>query len=61
MFYKTKLKFIINRFGVIAGPWQFGKQDQGFVPLWVAKHIFKQNYLTLVLAVMGIKLEMCCI
>ncbi|MBL6861290.1 MAG: NAD-dependent epimerase/dehydratase family protein [Candidatus Pelagibacter bacterium] len=43
MFYKTKLKFIINRFGVIAGPWQFGKQDQGFVPLWVAKHIFKQK------------------
>ena len=33
MFYKTNLKFIINRFGVIAGPWQFGKQDQGFVPL----------------------------
>ena len=32
MFYKTNLKFIINRFGVIAGPWQFGKQDQGFVP-----------------------------
>ena len=30
-FYKTKLKYIINRFGVIAGPWQFGKQDQGFV------------------------------
>ena len=25
------MKYIINRFGVIAGPWQFGKQDQGFV------------------------------
>ena len=31
MFFKTKLKFIIDRFGVISGPWQFGKQDQGFV------------------------------
>tara|TARA_A100001015_G_scaffold35247_1_gene38939 strand:+ start:2147 stop:3175 length:1029 start_codon:yes stop_codon:yes gene_type:complete len=43
MFYKTNLKFIINRFGVIAGPWQFGKQDQGFVPLWVAKHFLKRK------------------
>lgn len=42
-FYKTKLKYIINRFGVIAGPCQFGKQDQGFVSLWVAKHFFKKN------------------
>ena len=43
MFYETNLKFIINRFGVIAGPWQFGKQDQGFVPLWVAKHLLKKK------------------
>ena len=43
IFYKTKLKFIINRFGVIAGPWQFGKQDQGFVPLWIAKHLLKKK------------------
>ena len=43
MFFKTKLKYIINRFGVIAGPWQFGKQDQGFVPLWVAKHFLKKK------------------
>ena len=42
-FFNTKLKFIINRFGVIAGPWQFGKQDQGFVPLWVAKHFYKKK------------------
>ena len=42
-FYKQKLKYIINRFGVIAGPWQFGKQDQGFVPLWVSKHFFKKK------------------
>lgn len=43
IFYNTKLKYIINRFGVIAGPWQFGKEDQGFVPLWVAKHFYKKN------------------
>ena len=42
-FYQTKQKYIINRFGVIAGPWQFGKQDQGFIPLWVAKHFFKKK------------------
>ena len=42
-FFKTNLKYIINRFGVIAGPWQFGKQDQGFVPLWLARHLFKKK------------------
>ncbi len=43
MFFNTNLKYIIDRFGVIAGPWQFGKQDQGFVSLWLAKHFFKQK------------------
>ena len=43
MFFNTNLKYIINRFGVIAGPWQFGKQDQGFVSLWIARHILKKN------------------
>jgi CDP-paratose 2-epimerase len=28
-----------TRFGVIAGPWQMGKVDQGFVSLWVAAHL----------------------
>ena len=42
MFYQNKLKYIINRFGVISGPWQFGKQDQGFVSMWVANHLFKK-------------------
>jgi len=37
------IKYIINRFGVISGPWQFGKQDQGFVSLWVWKHINKKK------------------
>jgi len=43
MFYQNKLKYIINRFGVISGPWQFGKQDQGFVSMWVANHLFKKK------------------
>ena len=42
-FYQSKQKYLINRFGVIAGPWQFGKQDQGFVTLWVAKHLYKKK------------------
>lgn len=29
---------VIDRCGVIAGPWQMGKTDQGFVLLWVARH-----------------------
>ena len=43
MFYKEKLKYLINRFGVISGPWQFGKQDHGFVTLWIARHLLKKN------------------
>lgn len=34
------LKGIINRCGVITGPWQMGKIDQGVFVLWVARHIF---------------------
>ena len=41
--YAFGLKFIINRCGVISGPLQFGKQDQGFVSLWIWGHINKNN------------------
>lgn len=34
------LRAIVNRCGVIAGPWQMGKVDQGFVVLWLARHLF---------------------
>lgn len=37
------LKAVINRCGVVAGPWQMGKVDQGFVTLWVARHFWKQK------------------
>jgi CDP-paratose 2-epimerase len=32
----------ITRFGVIAGPRQMGKTDQGVVTLWMAKHYWNQ-------------------
>ena len=41
--YAFGLEYIINRCGVISGPLQFGKQDQGFVSLWVWKHLIKKN------------------
>ncbi len=37
------LPAIIDRCGVITGPWQMGKVDQGVFVLWVAKHYFKQS------------------
>jgi CDP-paratose 2-epimerase len=37
------LKTVINRCGVITGPYQMGKVDQGVVVLWMAKHFWKKN------------------
>jgi CDP-paratose 2-epimerase len=37
------LNAIINRCGVITGPWQMGKVDQGVVVLWLAKHYWKKE------------------
>ena len=34
------LRAVINRCGVISGPWQMGKVDQGFVVLWLSRHLF---------------------
>lgn len=38
---------IINRCGVVAGPWQLGKVDQGVFTYWIANHFFKEklNYI----------------
>jgi CDP-paratose 2-epimerase len=36
----ARLPVVINRCGVIAGPGQFGKTDQGVFTLWVARHHF---------------------
>ncbi|MDR0574929.1 MAG: NAD-dependent epimerase/dehydratase family protein [Tannerella sp.] len=37
------LKAVINRCGVIAGPRQMGKVDQGVVVLWMARHFWKKE------------------
>lgn len=34
---------IINRCGVISGPWQMGKIDQGVVVLWLARHMYQKS------------------
>lgn len=37
------LRCVVNRCGVLAGPWQMGKVDQGFLVLWAARHLFGGN------------------
>lgn len=37
------LPTIINRCGVLTGPWQMGKVDQGVMVLWIAKHFYEQS------------------
>jgi CDP-paratose 2-epimerase len=37
------LRTIIDRCGLLTGPWQMGKSDQGVIALWVAAHHFKRN------------------
>jgi CDP-paratose 2-epimerase len=34
------LRGVINRCGILTGPWQMGKIDQGVVVLWAARHVF---------------------
>jgi CDP-paratose 2-epimerase len=34
------LRTVVNRCGVIAGPWQMGRVDQGVVTHWAASHVF---------------------
>ncbi len=41
--FAYNLKYLINRCGVVSGPLQFGKQDQGFVSLWLWRHINKKK------------------
>ena len=37
----------INRVALVSGPWQFGKEEQGFVSLWLWRHLnnSKLNYI----------------
>ncbi|MFQ5734719.1 MAG: NAD-dependent epimerase/dehydratase family protein [Planctomycetaceae bacterium] len=36
------MKTLVNRCGILTGPWQMGKVDQGVVALWIARHHFKR-------------------
>jgi CDP-paratose 2-epimerase len=36
------IRSVVNRCGLIAGPWQMGKTDQGVISLWVAAHYFQR-------------------
>ena len=38
--YGYGMRALIDRCGVLAGPWQMGKVDQGVITLWVARHFF---------------------
>jgi len=45
--YAYNLNYLIIRSGLITGPWQFGKVEQGLISLWIIKHMFNQklNYI----------------
>jgi len=40
--YNYGMRGLVNRCGLLAGPWQMGKIDQGVVTLWVANHYFNR-------------------
>ena len=37
--YIFNIKYIINRSGIITGPLQFGKVEQGLISLWIWRHL----------------------
>lgn len=37
------IRYVVNRCGVIAGPWQMGKVDQGVFVHWMGSHYFKKE------------------
>ena len=39
--YNYRLPLVINRCGVLTGPWQMGRVDQGIFTYWVARHLLK--------------------
>jgi CDP-paratose 2-epimerase len=36
------IHFIIDRFGLLTGPYQMAKSDQGVIALWVAAHFYRK-------------------
>ena len=41
--YSNNIKYIINRCGLITGPGQYGKVEQGLISLWMWRHINKSK------------------
>ena len=41
--YNYGMPGLINRCGILTGPWQMGKVDQGVITLWVARHYFERG------------------
>ncbi len=37
------LRTLVNRCGVLTGPWQMGKIDQGVIVFWLASHLYKRK------------------
>jgi CDP-paratose 2-epimerase len=37
------IRYLINRCGILTGPWQMAKTDQGVIGLWVAAHYFRRS------------------
>ena len=44
---------VTNRCGILSGPWQMGKVDQGVMTLWMARHFFGGNLKYIGFGVMG--------
>lgn len=40
--YSFNMPVLINRCGILSGPWQMGKVDQGVIALWTARHIYEK-------------------
>jgi len=36
------IRTVVDRCGVVTGPWQMGKADQGIFALWMGKHYFRR-------------------
>ena len=54
------LRAVVNRCGVLSGPWQMGKVDQGFMVLWAARHLFGGRSATSGSAAKGSRFATCC-
>ena len=37
------LRFIVNRCGLLTGPWQMAKSDEGVIALWMGAHYFRRG------------------